>query len=101
MLGNILAGLTDAARAQAVMAAVAPPELVARIAGLAAAEGAPVGVAVATRVRHVIEHGGEALWLDLLGLMSESPQPGAAAVERVLAKAFADPPRAGMTRRAA
>ncbi|MBS0560289.1 MAG: peptidylprolyl isomerase [Proteobacteria bacterium] len=57
----------------------------------AAAAGAPLGVLVAGRVRHLIYHGGEELWLDLIGVMARSPQPAAAAVERVLSAAFPAP----------
>jgi hypothetical protein len=100
MLGEILAALADAARAEEVIAAVAPPALLARIKHEAAASSTPVGALVADRVRHVVEHGGEALWLDLLGVMSASPQPGAAAIERMLAAAFPDPVRVRVARQA-
>ncbi len=101
MLGDILAGLTDAARAESVAVAVAPPAVLARIADEAQAAGITMGTLVAERVRHVVEHGGEELWLDLLGVMSASPQPGAAAVERVLATAFPDPVQVRVTRKPA
>lgn len=101
MLGDILAGLTDEAHAQAVAASVARPALLVRITGAAAAEGVPVGAFIASKVRHVVEHGGETLWLDLLGVMSGSPQPGAAAVERMLAHAFPDPVRVRITKKPA
>ena len=48
----------------------------------------------------MVEQGGEDIWLDLLGLMSGSPQPGVAAVERVLAYAFPDPVRVRIARKA-
>ncbi|HVY18383.1 MAG TPA: hypothetical protein VHB27_24400 [Rhodopila sp.] len=101
MLGAILAGLTDEARAEHVAAEVVPPSILTRIVNAAAAEGVSVGPLVAARVRHIVEHGGEAVWLDLLGVMSGSPQPGAAAAVRVLATAFPDPVRVRITRGAA
>jgi hypothetical protein len=101
MLGDILAGLTDAARAEGAAAAIAPAALLARITRAASEDGVPVGALIAEKVRQVVEHGGEALWLDLLGAMSGSPRPGATAAERVLAAAFPDPVRVRVTRQPA
>jgi hypothetical protein len=100
MLGEIIGGLTDATTAEDVATAVAGPEMLARIKAAAAAEGRSVGVVIADTVRHVIERGGEDIWLDLLSRMSGSARPGAVAVERVLAYAFPDPVRVRVTRRA-
>ncbi len=91
MLGKILAGLTNATTAEAVVSAVGKPAILARIQACAAAGDVSVGALVATRVGHLVEHGAEDIWLDFLGLMSSSPQPGAAAVERMLTYAFPDP----------
>jgi hypothetical protein len=93
MLGDILAGLTDDAMAAEVADSVASEALRARIDAAAGAEGVPAGVLIAARVRHLLEHGGEEFWLSLLGRMSGSMQPGAAAIERVLALAFPAPAR--------
>ena len=98
MLGNIINGLTDAATAEAVATSVARPEILARIRNSAEASATPAGVVIAAKVRHVIEHGDESTWLDLLSLMSGSAQPGVAAIERVLAYAFPDPVRVRITR---
>ncbi len=49
-------------------------------------------------VRHLVEHGAEDIWLDLLGTMSGSAQPGAVAIERMLAYAFPDKLRVRVTR---
>jgi hypothetical protein len=98
MLGHVIEGLTDAATAEAVASSVAAPEILARIRAAAEASDLPVGAVVADKVRHVVEHGGEDIWLDLLSRMAGSPQPGAAAVERVLAYAFPDPVRVRVTR---
>lgn len=99
MLGEIVSGLTNAATAEQVAAAVARPEMLERIRQAAQADGVPVGALVAHKVRHVVDHGGEEIWLDLIGAMSGSAQPGAAAVERVLAHAFPDPVRVRVTRK--
>ncbi len=93
MLGEILGGLTNATTAESVIAAVAKPEMLQRIRMAADAGGTPVGALVASRIRHLVEHGGEDIWLDLIGVMSGSPQPGTAAIERMIACAFADPVR--------
>lgn len=98
MLGEILNGLTNATTAEAVVADVANPAIMQRIRTAAGAAGTPIGVFVASKVRHLVEHGAEDLWLDLLGVMSGSPQPGAAAVERMIAYAFPDPVRVRLSR---
>lgn len=100
MLGSILGGLTNAATAEAVAANVADTAIMQRIRTAAGTQRVPVGAFVASKVRHVIENAGEAIWLDLIGAMSGSPQPGAAAIERVLAHAFPDPVRVRITRAA-
>jgi hypothetical protein len=101
MLGEIIAGLTDATIAEDVATSVARPEIIERIRSAAASSDMPIGPVIANKVRHVIDHGGEDIWLDLVSQMSGSPQPGAAAVERVLAYAFPDPVRVRVTRRPA
>jgi hypothetical protein len=98
MLGQILSGLTNPATAEAVIAAVGRPELLERVRRLAADGGMPIGDLVASKVRPIVDRGGEDLWLDLLGAMSGSPNPGAAAIDRVLTWAFPDPVRVRVTR---
>ena len=98
MLGKIVGGLTDAAMAEEIIAAVARPEILARIRAASHADRIPLGALVAAKVRHLVEHGGEAIWLDLIGAMAGSPQPGAAAIERMLAYAFPDPERVRIKR---
>ena len=98
MLGDILASLTNPASAEEVLGVVAKGPVRDRINAAAAAEGHPVGDLVAAKVRHLLDHGSEEVWLDLVGVMANSPQPAAAAVERVLARAFPDPARTRITR---
>lgn len=100
MLGDILQQLTDPAAAEATLALLSEPVLHDRITAAAAAESRPIGTLVAGKIRHLLDHGDEALWLDLLAAMSASPQPGAAAVTRILALAFPDPVRVRITHRA-
>jgi len=98
MLGDILAGLTDAAVAADMLAAIGNATVLERVREGARTEGVAPGAFVASAVRHLLDHGGEDLWLDLLGRMSGSPQPGAAAVQAILARAFPDPVRVRITR---
>lgn len=98
MLGDVVAALTDSGSASEVVAAICPPAILGRIESAAAREAVPVGDLVAARVRHVIDHGGEDIWLDLVGVMAGSPEPGVAAVERMLAYAFPDPVRVQIKR---
>lgn len=97
MLGDILRGLTDAASAEKFLAAVSSPDIVERVRREAAAEGVAAGAHLAAKVRHILDHAGEEVWLDLLGRMSGSPQPGVAALEAVLSRAFPDTVKRRMT----
>jgi hypothetical protein len=98
MLGQVLGGLTDATTAEAVAADVTTAAVMQHIRAAAGAAGTSVGAFVASKVRHLIEHGAEDLWLDLLGAMSGSPQPGVKAIERIIAYAFPDPARVSIKR---
>jgi hypothetical protein len=98
MLGELLAELADAARAERALAEFADAAALARVQEAAQAHGVATGAYVATAVRHLLDHGGEELWLDLIGRMSGSPQPGAAAMLAILARAFPDPVRVRITR---
>lgn len=99
MLGAILSGLTDAVSAEATLAAIGDAAVVERIRRDAAAEGVAVGIFVAYKVHHLLDHAGEEVWLDLLGRMSRSPRPGIAALEAMLASAFPEPAAPGITQR--
>jgi hypothetical protein len=99
MLGNILGALTDANSAEEALAAIADPGLVERVRRGAVAEGVGVGTFVASTVRQMLDYAEEAVWLDLLGRMSNAPRPGIAALEALLARAFPTPAAAGEARR--
>ena len=93
MFGVFLDGLTGATTAEATATSVARPEILARIRTAAEASATPAGILIAARVRQVVEHGGWDIWLDLLSQMAGPQQPGAVALELVLAYAFPDPVR--------
>jgi hypothetical protein len=97
MLGDILNGLTNPDTAEAMLAVVGNPSIRDRIDAAAAAQGTTVGELVATKIRHLVDHGSEEIWLDLFGVMANAPQPAAAAIERLLASAFPDPARVRVT----
>jgi len=101
MLGQILQGLSDATQAEAMLGAVASPPMRERIERAATVAGVSVGTLIASKLRHLLDHGGEELWLDLLGAMANTPDPGSVAVDRILAHAFPDPVRVRITRTAA
>jgi hypothetical protein len=87
-LGEIVAALTDPARAEAALASVAAPAVADRIARAASAQDMAVGAFVAEKVGRVVEDGGADIWLELAAAMGRSPQPAVAAVGRMLAHAF-------------
>jgi hypothetical protein len=99
MLGNILSALTDAASAEEALAAIGDPGVVERVRRGAAAEGVGVGAFVASTVRQTLDYAEEGVWLDLLGRMSDSPRPGIAALEAMLARAFPESDAASSARR--
>ncbi len=88
MLGQILQALIDPHSAEAVLAQVGTQEICQRVERAATAHGVSVGSMVAHKVRHLVDHGGEDVWLDTIGAMSGSPQPGVVAVQRLLSRAF-------------
>ena len=91
MLGNILGGLTNAAAAEEILAAIGDEALLKRVKAAAEANVVTPGTYVAATVRHLLDYGGEEVWLDLVGKMANSPQPGAAALQAILARAFPAP----------
>jgi hypothetical protein len=99
MLGNILGALTDPTSAEEALDAIGDPGIVERVRRSAAAEGVGVGAFVASTVRQMLDYAEEGVWLDLLGRMSDSPRPGIAALEAMLARAFPEPDVAGAARR--
>lgn len=101
MLGQIIGALTNPDMAEDVVTSVGNPEIVDRIRTAATSEGTEAGSLIASKVRHLIDHGGEAIWLDLLGVMSNTPQPGPAALDRILSYAFPDPVRVRVSRKPA
>src|SRR4051812_8592375 len=93
MLGNILGGLTNAAAAEESLAIIADEALLERVRTAADENDVTPGTYVAATVRHLLDHGSEEIWLDLVGKMANSPQPGAAALQAILVRAFPAPVR--------
>ena len=88
MLGNILGGLTNAAAAEELLATLADEGLLLRVRRAADDNAVTPGAYVAATVRQLLDYGDEEVWLDLVGKMANSPQPGAAAFKAILARAF-------------
>lgn len=101
MLGQFLQRLADPAEAEQALARLARPEIRDRVQREAEVSATSAGLLVARKVRHVLEHGDEEVWLDLVAVMARSPQPGAALLDRMLARAFPDPVRVRVTRKPA
>jgi hypothetical protein len=91
MLGTILGGLTNAAAAEESLAVIGDEALLERVRRAADENDVSPGTYVAANVRNLLDHGDEELWLDLIGKMANSPQPGATALRAVLARAFPAP----------
>jgi hypothetical protein len=99
MLGRILNGLTDAASAEEFLAGFCGPDVMERVRQDAATEGIAPGALVAAKVRHMLDHAGEEMWLDLLGRMTGAPRPGVTALETMVARVFPGPVAPRLVRR--
>ena len=91
MLGDLLAALARPDHAVALLEQLAEPAVLQRVKARAARDGVSDGDCIAGTVRHMIEHADEALWVDMIGRMARSAQPGAAALQLILSRAFPDP----------
>jgi hypothetical protein len=91
MLGTLLSGLTNAAAAEELLATLADEALLLRVRSAAADNAVTPGAYVAATVRQLLDYGSEEVWLDLVGKMANSPQPGAAALQAILVRAFPAP----------
>lgn len=91
MLGNLLGGLTNAAAAEELLAAIADEALLERVKAAADENDVTPGTYVAATVRHLLDRGSEEIWLDMVGKMANSPQPGATALQAILVRAFPVP----------
>jgi hypothetical protein len=91
MLGTILRSLTNPAEAEAALLELGNAPVLERVRAGAQAEGTTAGAFAARAVRHVLDHAGEEIWLDLLGAMARTPEPGTATLGIILAKALPDP----------
>lgn len=90
MLGDILRSLTNPAEAEAALLELGNAHLLERVHADAHAKGTTAGAFAARAVRHVLDHAGEEVWLELLGAMARTSEPGAAALGIILAKALPD-----------
>ena len=88
MLGDILKSLTNPAAAEAALLELGNGLVLDRVRIEAEVEGTTAGAFVARAVRHVLDHAGEEVWLDLIGAMARTPEPGRAALGIILAKAL-------------
>ena len=91
MLGTILRSLTNPTEAEAALLELGNGPVLERVCAKALAEGTTAGLFAARAVRHVLDHAGEEIWLDLLGAMARTPEPGVTALRIILAKALPDP----------
>ena len=84
MLGVILSKLTDPNEAEAALVALNDETIVSRLRACAEAENTTIGAFTARAVRRVLDRASEEIWLDLLGKMARTPEPGAAALAVIL-----------------
>ncbi len=92
MLGRLIDSLDDPAVASVVLAALDDPTLRARLDAAADAAGVPSAEVLASIVRGFVETASDDLWTQLIGVMSQSDDPGLAAVHAILAKVLPTAP---------
>lgn len=91
MLGDILHALTDPATAEDLLTAIGGADIVDQIRQEASVAGVGTGAFLAAKFRHVLDQAGDEVWLDLLGRMARSPEPGLVVLQAMLARTFPDP----------
>jgi hypothetical protein len=85
VLGKLIDSLDDPVVAMNLVAALADPELEARLANAAEAEGRPIADVVATIVRNFLNAASDDHWVRLIGIMNRAKDPGLAALRAILA----------------
>lgn len=88
MLGEILAKLTDPSQAEAALAALSDETFLTQVQVRAEAENITIGAFAARAVRRVLDGASEEIWLDILGKMGRTSEPGAAALAVILDQAL-------------
>ncbi|MDX8535601.1 hypothetical protein RFM41_31840 [Mesorhizobium sp. VK25A] len=72
----------------AIVAAMDAPDLVARLAAAADKTGRSPADLVGSAIRNFIDTASDDLWIQLIGLMNSSQDPGLAAMRAILEKAL-------------
>lgn len=85
MLGKLIDSLDDPVVAMNLVAALTDPELEARLANAAEAEGRPTADVVATIVRNFLNAASDDHWVQLIGIMNRAKDPCLAALRAILA----------------
>lgn len=90
MLGKLIDSLDDPVVAMNLVAALADPELEARLANAAEAEGRPTADVVATIVRNFLNAASDDHWVQLIGIMNRAKDPALAALRAILASELSE-----------
>ncbi|MDX6749789.1 hypothetical protein SH611_08230 [Geminicoccaceae bacterium 1502E] len=87
MLGTLITRLEEPGMAEAALIGAGDMALLSRLQEIAAAEGVQLAAFASRAVRHFLDHAGEEDWLQLMGLMGRSKEPGLVALRIILHKA--------------
>lgn len=88
MLGQLLETLDDPRMTMNLIEALGEPVLLARLDAIAVAENRTPAEIVASAVRRFLDSSCDDHWLQLLGIMNRSEDPGLSAVRAILSKAL-------------
>lgn len=95
-LGTIIAGLSDEARVEEILASLDDLVLLARVRRAAAAAGEPLGSFASAAVGEFVEHADDETWQSLITAASKAADPATACLKRMLAFAIpVEDPAAG------
>lgn len=88
MLGTLVTRLGEPGVAEATLLEAGDITLLARLQETARAEGVNLATFASRSVRHFLDHAGEEDWLQLMGVMGRSQEPGLVALRTILESAL-------------
>lgn len=88
MLGRLLETLDDPRMTMNLVVALGEPALLARLDAIAVAENRTPAEIVASAMRGFLDSSCDDHWLQLVGIMNRSDDPGLSAVRAILSKAL-------------
>lgn len=93
-LGELITSLEREETGESMLAALGDLVLFSQVRAMGEAYGESIGAYVATSARRFAASAGDETWLSMVGAMERAPEPGQAALQRILRWALEDDARA-------